>query len=100
MNVSSSLYYVYNDPYVGVETARAVAEYVRAEDVKFIEGHALSHADAGTAKDARCYTIDDIMVKFSAKEAERGDVRKEYRRKAAASAKQLPFEDGCIGIRE
>lgn len=100
VNVSCSLIHVDSDAIVGIDTAKSMAQLVRAEDIKFIGGRGLTHTNAPTSQNARCYMLDDVMGKFNDKEAKRDDARKEYRRKAAAFAKQLPFEDGCIGMRE
>lgn len=100
LNVTYSLFFVYNDPIVGHGTAKATAEYLGARDVQYIEGDDLSHAGATSAPYSRCYVADNFMEKLNDIEAKRDNARKKYRRKAAAFAKRLPFEDGCIGKRK
>lgn len=90
------MYYVNNDIFTGVGTAREVVKELNATDVTFIDGNRLNHLGSVIAFDTRCYTTNSIMLKFRNLENERDDDRKAYRSRVEAFVASLPFDDGCL----
>lgn len=84
-----------NDVFTGPKTAREVIAELKATDYKFIDGDNLSHLDAVVGVDTRCYTTDDIMLKFQNFENKRDNGHRNYRIKVNAFVKNLPFKNGC-----
>ncbi|XP_003746953.1 gastric triacylglycerol lipase-like [Galendromus occidentalis] len=97
IEVPISIFYVYNDPFNGPESAQGVIDTLQPTFSKFIEGDSLSHNDVVLATDSRCYIYNDVVATFDNLENERDEAHRTYRSRVEAHLRELPYEDGCVG---